>query len=250
MRYLIMGDIHANMEAFEAVLKEAMGLSPDVCLFLGDAVGYGADPDEVVMRLRRLISQFSKFFAVRGNHDKVASGVEEGWSFTEHARKAALWTREHLSPTNRNYLRRLPQGPVGVNPFIQICHGSPMDEDLYILNNFRALNILSYDEHRITFFGHTHVPVVYELLGDHFHVNLPSGDESIFKLHPEGRYLINPGSVGQPRDFNPKASFAVYDDDEETITIKRVSYDIERAADKIVKSNLPGVNAERLFIGR
>ncbi|HID56881.1 TPA: metallophosphoesterase [Candidatus Poribacteria bacterium] len=250
MRYLILADIHSNMEAFETVLREGMEFSPDVCLFLGDAVGYGADPDEVVSQLRRLIPKFSKFLAVRGNHDKVASGVEDGWGFTEHARKAALWTREHLSPTNMNYLKRLPQGPVSVDLSIQICHGSPTEEDLYILNNFRALNILSYEEHRITFFGHTHVPVVYELLGDRFNLNLPSGDESIFKLHPEGRYLINPGSVGQPRDFNPKASFAVYDDEEETITIKRVSYDIERAADKIVKSNLPSVNAERLFIGR
>jgi predicted phosphodiesterase len=250
MRYLILSDIHANMEAFEAVIEEVTKLSPEICLFLGDVVGYGADPDEVVMRLRRLIAGFRKSFAVRGNHDKVASGVEEGWSFNEHARRAALWAREQLSPTNLSYLKRLPKGPISVSDSIQISHGSPTDEDLYILNNFRALSILSYDKHRVNFFGHTHVPVVYELLGDRFNVKILAGDEGVFELHPEGRYLINPGSVGQPRDSNPKASFALYDDEEDSVTIKRVSYDVERAAEKIIRHGLPKINAERLFVGR
>jgi len=251
MVYLVISDIHSNMEAFEAVLKEAEGFKPDVCLFLGDAVGYGADPDQVVLRLRRLGNEVSKMFAVRGNHDKVASGIEEGWDFNEHARRAALWTRRQLSPTNLSYLRRLPQGPVEVKKGdVQIAHGSPTDEDMYILSGYHAAAILSFTSHRITFFGHTHIPVVYELLDGKVNVKVPAGDEAVIRLEKEGWYLINPGSVGQPRDFNPKASFAIYDDEKEVVIIKRVEYDVERAAEKIIKSGLPRINAERLFVGR
>lgn len=244
MRYFIFSDVHANLEAFDAVLSAITEEHIDQIIFLGDIVGYGAQPNEVVDRLKQLKPDAM----IRGNHDKVIAGIEDGGDFQDLAQTSAMWSRRQIRPDNEAYLRCMPQGPMTLDE-VEISHGSPHDEDFYILSHWDARLILHRSGSWIVFYGHTHLPMIYSTKSI-FSQCYPADDESCYTLSEDKQYLINPGSVGQPRDLNPKASFAILDTDENIICIKRVRYDIRAAQRSIREAGLPAWHADRLAIGR
>ena len=244
MRYFIFSDVHANLEALDAVLSAIAEEQVNRIIFLGDIVGYGAQPNEVIDRLKQL----KPHAMVRGNHDKVIAGIADGNGFQDLAYTSAMWSRLQIRTDNRAYLRCMPQGPITLEQEIQISHGSPHDEDFYILNHWDARPILHQSESWIVFYGHTHLPMVYSTESK-FSQHYPDDDEVYYRLAEDKQYLINPGSVGQPRDLNPKASFAILDTDENIICIKRIEYDIQATQCKIREAGLPTWHADRLAAG-
>ncbi len=246
MRYLILSDIHSNKEALGAVLAFVRRKPWDKAVCLGDIVGYGANPNQAVDRVRSL----RPLVGIRGNHDKVCSGIEDGEMFNRMALEAAMWTRRKLTKGNLKWLRDLPEGPAIVDGAFAICHGTPIDEDAYIFGEIEALNVFRHTEFPVCFFGHSHFPVIFALSPDAITTVLTVAPSFRFKLRPGTRYLVNPGSVGQPRDGNPLASFAMYDSDSRTVTIHRVPYHLREAQKKILAAGLPRPLADRLAIGR
>ena len=247
MRYLILSDIHSNVEALDAVLAAAPRERFDRLLVLGDMVGYGADPNAVVDRVRQLAPDA----VIRGNHDKVSAGVEPAEGFNAAARLAAQWTFEQLSADSRDYLTSLPTGPLVVDDLVEICHGSPDDEDEYIFEPVDAIEALRATQRPACFFGHTHVQLAYWLSADEFDVLIPGREpETVLELQPGRRYLINPGSVGQPRDGDPRAAYATFDGDRRTVVLYRVEYDVAAAQRKITAAGLPEGLARRLAVGK
>jgi diadenosine tetraphosphatase ApaH/serine/threonine PP2A family protein phosphatase len=247
MRYLVLSDIHANMEAFEAVLAAAAAVPYDRLLVLGDLVGYGADPNAVVERVRAL----QPHGLIRGNHDKVGSGIESAEGFNAVARSAIRWTYETLTPDNRAWLAALPAGPVTVDDAVEICHGTPFDEDAYVFDDLDALRALHSSERPMCLFGHTHVQIGYALHADQFTLTTLELDRPLDIAFPNGaKHLLNPGSVGQPRDGDPRAGFAIVDTKQRLATIHRIEYPIQRAQARIVAEGLPDVLAQRLALGR
>jgi predicted phosphodiesterase len=246
MRYLILSDVHANREALAAVIARVRRKRWDKTVFLGDLVGYGAHPNQTVEMVRAL----RPLVAIRGNHDKVCSGVENGEMFNRVALQAALWTRQRLTIANHRWLYNLPQGPAIVDGAFAIAHGTPIDEDAYIFGEIEALNVFRQTTFPLCFFGHSHFPVIFGLSPEAIQTVLTSGSTFRFRLEPEMRYLVNPGSIGQPRDGNPLASFAMFDTATRTVTIYRVPYRIERTQKKILDAGLPRPLADRLALGR
>ncbi len=246
MRYLVISDIHANLEALEAVLDHAEGLW-DASLVLGDLVGYGADPGAVIARVQAL----EPVAIIRGNHDKVACGLDDAREFNTIARMAAAWTAAQLSDEQREYLRTLPQGPTEIDDRVEICHGAPFDEDHYIFDAGDARRALAEASRALCLFGHTHLPVVFRRVDDALSGGTPDPDaETVVKLQRGVRYLINPGSVGQPRDGDARAGYAVFDDEAQELTMIRVAYPVEEAQAKIHAAGLPPSLANRLALGR
>jgi predicted phosphodiesterase len=245
MRYLVLSDIHANLEALEAVLESADGRW-DRALVLGDLVGYGADPNAVIERIAAL----PPAAVIRGNHDKAASGLEDASNFNPAARAAAIWTADALAPEHRAYLKALPAGPIVVDDAVEICHGSPFDEDFYIVDGSDAWSALESTRSDVCFFGHTHVPVVFLRSGNLFEAIVPEHDETAVQAQDGKRVLVNPGSVGQPRDGDPRAAYAIYDSTEGTVTLRREVYPVGRAQEKIIAAGLPKALATRLAAGR
>ena len=251
MRALVLSDIHANIDALDAVLAEVSGDTYDQTLVLGDLVGYGASPNEVVDRIYEL----SPDIVIRGNHDKVAAGIEEPEHFNAMAAEAARWTYETLTTSNRTRVAELPIGPVQVTEEIEICHGTPYDEDVYVFDHDGAIRALASASGRLCFFGHTHVPVVFSVTPNTAELEvltpeIGAPDPTIIQLDPNRRYLINPGSVGQPRDGDPRAAYGVYDSDESCVELRRVPYRVDRAQEKITAAGLPEALARRLGVGR
>jgi len=246
MRSLVISDIHGNLEALDTVLAVLEGRYDDV-LVLGDLVGYGADPNGVVDRVRALEPKA----VIRGNHDKVAAGLEDGESFNAVARNAVLWTFEALTPDNRQYLSSLPEGPVEIDDLIEICHGTPYDEDAYLFDELDALRAFETAKRPVCLYGHTHVAVAFRYF-DSLDIVAGPGDTAgaCLTFTPEARYLINPGSVGQPRDGDPRAGAAIVDSDRRQIELFRIPYPIEEAQRKIRLAGLPEVLAKRLSLGR
>lgn len=248
MRYLILSDIHSNLAAFNAVMNSVRRKKWDKAVCLGDVVGYAAEVNQTVERLRSL-----KPIAIRGNHDKVCSGVEGEErlaKFSRFARLAAEWTKQKLSRPNREYLARLPQGPKRVDSAFSIAHGSPLDEDAYLFSDLDAMRIFRATDLDICFFGHSHFPVVFVWDGESASMEVAQPPLYKLKLDPKKRYLINPGSVGQPRDRCPLASFAIYDSTSRMLSIHRVRYDVQAAQDAIREVGLPAPLADRLSAGR
>jgi diadenosine tetraphosphatase ApaH/serine/threonine PP2A family protein phosphatase len=244
MKYLVVSDVHANLEALEATLASA---GPhDAVLVLGDLVGYGADPNAVIDRIRQLDSAT----IIRGNHDKVGAGVEDVEAFNHLAKQAIQWTASELTPGNRAWLAALPAGPMNIDPLVQICHGSPFDEDVYIFDDLDARRALLATERPLCLFGHTHVPAVYRFDAEMRSIGPPRGESFRLTLDGAARFLVNCGAVGQPRDGDPRAAFGVLDTDLRTLTVLRVPYDVGRAQAKIIAAGLPDVLAQRLAIGR
>ena len=247
MRYLVLTDIHANLEALDACLVDARSRGYDKTLVLGDLVGYGADPNTVVERIRSL----KPMAIVRGNHDKVASGLEQAEGFNAVARSAAKWTLEVLQPEYRDWLAALPEGPIYIDELVEICHGSPFNEDAYIFDELDAVRALKTSSRPLCLFGHTHYPVTFELSADAFDTLVPT-TASIAELWlKEGaKYLVNPGSVGQPRDGDPRAAYAIVDTRRRCVELLRLTYPVEEAQDKVIRAGLPEVLAQRLAVGR
>jgi predicted phosphodiesterase len=243
VRYLILSDIHGNIEALEAVLAAAG--TWDRVLVLGDLVGYGAEPNGVVDRVRAL----DPAAVIRGNHDKAACGLDDGENFNQVARFAAAWTLQQLTPENREYLRALPQGPTIIDDRLEICHGAPFDEDHYIFDASDAQRALETARRPVCLFGHTHLPVVFAATGMQLAADIPDDELRLIKLQDSTRYLINPGSVGQPRDGDPRAAFGFYDP-KGTLDFSRIEYDIQGAQRRICAAGLPQSLANRLAIGR
>jgi predicted phosphodiesterase len=260
MRALILSDIHANLEALNAVL--AVAGEWDQLWNLGDMVGYGGSPNQVLDLIRPLAT-----LTVRGNHDRVCCGISSTVNFNPTARAAAKWTLEELSPDNLLWLRSLPQGPLypelaqlgdaepGV-PLVTLAHGSPLNEDHYIHTMRDAWAPLQQMTTAITFVGHTHVQGGfsqkqhdwYEL-----HPRYASRKEAgtwTLPVPPGTRHLINPGSVGQPRDGDWRAAFAIYDDEAGDVIYYRVPYDLTTAQGRILMAGLPERLAARLREGR
>jgi predicted phosphodiesterase len=247
MRHLVLTDIHANLEALDACLADAELRGYDDVLLLGDVVGYGADPNAVVERVRAL----QPLAMVRGNHDKVACGLESAEGFNSVARAAARWTTDALSDENRQWVAALPRGPLAVDPDIEICHGSPIDEDEYIFGPSEARVALLTTTRSICFFGHTHYPAVFQSLnGTMEGTRVAAAVEPEVTLKVGLKYLVNPGSVGQPRDGDPRAAYAIVDAAAGKIEMVRLPYPIQIAQDKIRKAGLPDPLADRLGAGR
>lgn len=247
MKTLIISDLHSNDEALKTVLNRVRRKRIDRVFCLGDIVGYGAQPNQVLDRLRALRP---RKYVVRGNHDRVAAGLDDGSSFNHAAKAAAFWTRDHLSAANRRFLLKLPIGPIQVDDTSMICHGSPLDEDQYLFSEADAFAILEYfSASRVIFFGHTHLAAVFSSGPSREATARIYREEAIVKLDRAKRYLINPGSIGQPRDRNPAASCAIFDDERYTVQFIRVAYEISRAQTAILKAGLPRILADRLSFG-
>jgi len=245
MRYLVLSDVHANLEALTAVLDAAAGEWERV-LVLGDLVGYGADPNAVIDRVRALpVSAL-----VRGNHDKVAAGLAPTDSFNHIARKAIEWTAGVLTPENRQWLEAMPAGPIAVDGLTEICHGAPWDEDAYLFDERDIEREAPRLQRTLYLFGHTHVPSVFRI-GSTVEAMLPlRGERCQITIEPHHRYLVNCGAVGQPRDGDPRAAYGLLDTGTEALTIVRAAYDIAGAQARITGAGLPSVLAQRLSVGR
>ncbi len=245
MRYLVISDIHSNWEALEAVV-DAMSGKYDRILCCGDIVGYGADPNRVIDWVRNNVNVI-----VRGNHDRACTGNEDLEWFNPVARISAQWTMDQLTPANLEYLLRLPKGPVDVEDF-QVLHGSPLDEDEYLVNSLDAAQLAGYLESPLYFFGHTHLQG-----GFAFHhrkvrrlPQVPPNTGCLsLDLEADALYLVNPGAVGQPRDGDPRACCLLYSVEERAVTWRRVKYDVQAVQEKIRKAGLPELLAARLAVG-
>jgi len=247
MRYLVLTDIHANLEALDTCLHDAHDRRYQATLVLGDVVGYGADPNAVIERVQEL----QPLAIVRGNHDKVACGIEQADGFNVVAKAAARWTLDILSPEHRQWLAGLPEGPHNVDDLVEVCHGSPFDEDAYIFDELDAVRALKVSSRPLCLFGHTHYPVTFELSDQTFDSIGPSpAPETQLHLRAGSKYLVNPGSVGQPRDGDPRAAYAIVDTDKRCVELIRLAYPIEQAQAKVINAGLPEVLAQRLAVGR
>ncbi|MEK7773190.1 MAG: metallophosphoesterase family protein [Deltaproteobacteria bacterium] len=244
MRYAVISDIHSNLEALKAFLNETLSLGIDKTVCLGDIVGYNASPNECIELVKR-----HKFICIMGNHDSRAAGLEEPFDFNFHAAAAVYWTRQVITEDNREFLKILPRKLTVNNSFLAV-HGWINDTDQYIIGansameNFKLLKGLK-DSMNLCFFGHTHVPITYAETDG----TVVSNAEDTFKIKKKANYLINPGGLGQPRDRDPRAAFLIYDTKKSEVSFRRVEYDVQTTAEKIIAAGLPERLAERLKLG-
>jgi predicted phosphodiesterase len=255
MRALILSDIHSNLEALNAVLAAAGDW--DVLWNLGDMVGYGASPNQVLDVVRPLST-----LTVRGNHDRACSGISSTVHFNPVARTAAAWTLGQLSKANIEWLRELPMGPLQPTDArlgeaqVSLAHGSPLNEDQYILSMRDAWAPLQGMITAITFVGHTHIQGGFSQKEHEWHEVRPryrrrnEAETWTMAIGPGTRNLINPGSVGQPRDHDWRAAFAVFDSEACEVIYHRVPYDVTAAQGRILMARLPERLAARLREGR
>jgi predicted phosphodiesterase len=245
VQFLILSDIHANWHALEAVLKDAKGGYGEI-VCCGDLVGYNANPDRVTRWVRENCTT-----VIRGNHDKVVAGIEDLEWFNDVAQAAAIWTIAHMEDAQREYLRGLPMGPSQTEHF-HLWHGSLADEDEYVTSTSEAAAHFKQFERPLAFFGHTHLQGGFFAKGNRVgslpQVGAGENDRTI-ELEPDLRYMVNPGSVGQPRDGDPRAAYAIYDADRKLATLRRVEYPVAKAALEIQQAGLPEVLGIRLFHG-
>ena len=243
MRYLFISDIHSNWEALEAVLAAARG-EYDRIICCGDFIGYGADPNRVLDWARSHVS-----YAVRGNHDRACADLADLEWFNPVARAATLWTHDELTTENAAYILSLPKGPVEVEDF-GVLHGSPLHEDEYLTTLVEAKEAFGYVAHPVTFFGHTHLQGGFEYARGKVRIIHANATPAALEFDPDAAYLINPGSVGQPRDGDQEAGFVIYDPRDNYLVYHRVPYDVNSAQTKIRNAGLPPVLADRLSAGR
>ncbi len=245
MRILILSDIHANYYALESVLASAEG-QYDQVVCCGDLVGYNPHPDQVTDWVREHCRT-----VIRGNHDKVVAGFESLEWFNEVARTAACWTMDNMQPANIAYLADLPQGPADTANF-KMCHGSPSDEDEYVTNATEAAPCFSEFDGSLLFFGHTHLQGGFANTRNKTLI-IPAVKkkdcELEFQLQADTQYMVNPGSVGQPRDGDPRAAYAIYETEDRVVALRRVTYPIAKTIADIREAGLPDVLGMRLLHG-
>jgi predicted phosphodiesterase len=248
MRYLLLSDVHSNLEALYTCLELAAGRY-DKAVCLGDLVGYGPNPNEVIDKIRNLCQP-----VIRGNHDKACCGIDDAKEFNPYARMATTWTQEALTPNHLEYLRALPKGPAAMDGFMMV-HGSPNDEDEYILGPGQALPLLRGPESQLVCFGHTHLQggFMMDATARFQSIHIPTTPDGLtltLRLEDGSRYLINPGSVGQPRDHDWRAGFAILDTDEKVVEYYRTPYPVAQTQAKMEKAGLPPPLYRRLELGR
>jgi predicted phosphodiesterase len=245
MRYLILSDLHANAEALDAVLARVRNRSYDAVVVLGDFVGYGADPNEIIDRVQRLRR---RKLLVRGNHDRVAAGMDLGGSFNPVALSAARWTAQALTAENRKFLADLPVGPIEVDGRFVICHGSPLDEDAYIFSdsdaawNFRSIGL------DLCFFGHSHVPSFsrWSRTGS----ASTSSAAAVSMEARAGTALPDESGFRRPAARPQRCrGLRVLRLRRREVVFERVPYDVASAREKILKAGLPGALGDRLLVG-
>jgi predicted phosphodiesterase len=247
MRFLVLSDIHANFTALEASLSAAEGRWERV-LCLGDVVDYGPDPNEVTECVKALDP-----FIIRGNHDKVVTGLADLRDFNPLAQLAARWTSEHLKSENMTYISQLPTGPAYTDG-LTLVHGAYHDEDEYVFAPVQAMGGLLESPSAVTLFGHTHYQGGFSYREGQIgviHLQPEAGPKfAALRLEPGTRYLLNPGSVGQPRDGDPRAAFAIVDLDHQVVEFWRAPYDIGAVQERMHGAGLPHPLIERLAAGR
>ncbi len=243
MRYLLLSDAHGNWEAFKAVLDRIKGEEFDRIVFLGDIVGYGADPQKCCEQLMKLDA-----ISILGNHDAAVLNPELLSWFNPYARIALEWTANRLSEKCLSFLSQLPT-KVRFNG-ISAVHSNPYKPENweYIRSELDALFYFKKSSDNLILFGHTHIPVAYEFDGEHVEVHNPIDAEVKIEL-TSSRWMLNPGSVGQPRDHDPRAAYGLLDTEKWTFIVKRVEYDVEKASKKIIDVGLPRFLGERLLYG-
>jgi diadenosine tetraphosphatase ApaH/serine/threonine PP2A family protein phosphatase len=243
MRYAILSDVHANLDALEVVLADVAASGAEQVICLGDFVGYGPEPNECAERLRVLAS-----VALVGNHDLAALDRLDAGRFNLFARLAVEWTKQRLAEPTRRYLESLPAREQ--HEGMLLVHGSPRDPvEEYILDletaddNFRAIDF------ETCFFGHTHYPVWFTHDGERTRMRALVPGEAV-QLRAERRHLVNVGSVGQPRDGDPRAAYCLFDADARAVELRRLHYPIESVQRKMRERELPRPLWERLAEGR
>ena len=240
MRYIIISDIHGNLEALESVIESFSGSDEKEILCAGDIVGYGADPEECV---DRVISQGAR--NVLGNHDAAVTGKADTALFNANAREAVEWTADRLSRHAKDYLNGLPL--VFENGLFTVAHGTlhEPEEFIYMMSGAEAMHTFEILKTQVCFVGHSHVPGWFALKNGK--VSYSNG--SRIRLEKSSKYIVNAGSVGQPRDNDNRACYCVFDPQKKEIELRRVEYDISRAQNKIIEAGLPPALAERLAQG-
>ncbi len=241
MKYAIISDVHANIDALLPVLEKIEAIGADRIVCLGDVVGYNATPNECADILRE-----RDIPTILGNHDAVACGVEEPWGFNPVALAAAMWTRENLSEDNLEWIRGLPDA-LNFGGFVGV-HGAPKNHNTYLFTWEDVLPHLYFLEEQnanVCMIGHTHTPGIFSADGVY-----SVDDDFCFNLGQEKSFFVNPGSVGQPRDNDPRAAFGVLDAETNVYEQVRVTYPVEKAAKKVVEAGLPQFLADRLALGR
>lgn len=248
MRYLLLSDIHSNLEGLEKCLETTKG-KYDKVICLGDLVGYGPDPNAIITRVREIAQ-----IIIRGNHDKACCGLTDAAEFNPLAKAGTEWTRAQLTPEHNEFLRGLPVGPVAIDWF-EIVHGSPRDEDEYILGPGQALPTLRTMKIQASFFGHTHYQGGFMMTpaGKFQSIRCQFKDDGQpvkLKIEDGGRYLINPGSAGQPRDGDWRVGCAIVDVETREIEYYRMKYDLPETQKKMRAAGLPEPLIRRLELGR
>ncbi len=241
MKWAVLSDVHSNLEAFQAVLADLRARGAERIAFIGDIVGYGADPNPCVEILREATDM-----AVAGNHDHGAVGLTDISYFNQSARAAVLWTGRKLSPAARTFLRELPL--TRQNGGMMFVHSSPFipGEWNYILTYPDAETAFQAMRGEVAFVGHSHRPEIL-IEGENGKVSVLRQQE--VTLEAGLRYIINVGSVGQPRDGNPDGAYGFYDDETKRYALRRVPYDVQTTMKKIIRAGLPAMLAHRLSEG-
>ncbi len=242
MTWAFFSDVHGNVEALDEVIQDFQRVGVTRAIFLGDVVGYGASPNECLKRVASLVE-----YALLGNHDMAALTDSPAHEFNEVAQQAVLWTRSVLSQESRKWLLSFPLTEVVDD--IRIVHASPVNPERweYILDPYTAEFAFPHFEEALCFVGHTHVPMIFEKPTDE---PCQVREATQWQLQDDSRYIINVGSVGQPRDGDPRASYVLYDPETRTVTYQRVAYDIHAAQQKIEAAGLPEFLSHRLELGR
>jgi diadenosine tetraphosphatase ApaH/serine/threonine PP2A family protein phosphatase len=241
MKSLIISDIHANLTALETVLEDAGEF--DAVWVLGDLVGYGPDPNECI----DLVKGLPNLVCLLGNHDAATLGHIDDITFNPTARQTVRWTRQTITPENLDYLQELPESTrLGE---ITFAHGSPREPVWeYLLDTHNATENFNYFNTPYCFVGHTHLPTMYTLNNGNFLATLVAPEvDALVQLQP--RAIINPGSVGQPRDRDPRAAYAIFNQEEMTIEFRRVTYDIQDVQERMRQAGLPKRHIQRLVDG-
>jgi predicted phosphodiesterase len=240
MRYAVIADIHANLEALEVVLNDAKAQQCTHYCCVGDVVGYNANPKECLDIVRSMGMP-----VVKGNHDEYCSTEDNLEGFNPHAAEAVSWTRKQLNPDDRKWLREFKY--IRLVASFTMVHATLDGPQRwgYVFDRLAAAASFTYQNTAVCFFGHTHVPLAF--VRDSV---VRGGTYSKFRVEPGKKYFVNVGAVGQPRDGNPKAGYVVYDLNEQTIELRRLDYDIPKAQKKILEAGLPQRLADRLAVGK